>query len=93
MGPGWSGTGACTSYAPDVGTIAFVGDRYAWSAALLALDVGENELTEPEAWRIKQAFESDMEGGTRLSRCSTNARSCTASSWHSGTGSSDRSGG
>ncbi len=47
----------------DVGTIAFVGDRYSWSAALLALDVGENELTEPEAWRIKEAFESDMEGG------------------------------
>ena len=47
----------------DVRTIAFVGDRYAWSDALRTLEVGDNELTEPEAWRIKEAFESDMEGG------------------------------
>lgn len=47
----------------DVDTIAFVGDRYAWSDALRALDVGDNEVPEPEAWRIKEAFESDMEGG------------------------------
>ena len=47
----------------DLDTIAFVGDRYSWSAALRALDVGDNELSEPDAWRIKEAFESDMEGG------------------------------
>jgi len=47
----------------EVGTIAFVGGRYAWSASLLALLPGENQLTEPEAWSIKEAFESDTEGG------------------------------
>lgn len=47
----------------DVDAIAFVGDRYAWSDALRGLEPGENHLTEPEAWTIKEAFESDMEGG------------------------------
>jgi hypothetical protein len=47
----------------DLVTIAFVGGRYAWSEALLALDVGETELAEHEAWTIKDAFESDTEGG------------------------------
>lgn len=47
----------------DVRDIAFVGARYAWAEALLGLEVGQNELTEPEAWRIKEAIESDMEGG------------------------------
>ena len=47
----------------DVRTIAFVGARYAWSEALLALDVGRNELDEVDAWRIKDAIESDMVGG------------------------------
>ena len=47
----------------DVRTIAFVGSRYAWSEALLALEVGRNELTEPEAWGIAEAFDSDAEGG------------------------------
>lgn len=47
----------------EVGTIAFIGRRYAWSAALLSLEPGENHLTESEAWRIKEAFESDTEGG------------------------------
>ena len=47
----------------DVETIAFVGFRYCWSDALSGLEPGENELTEPEAWRIATAFESDTEGG------------------------------
>lgn len=46
----------------DVGTIAFVGNRYAWSDALASLEAGENLLTEPEAWEIAQAFEADTEG-------------------------------
>lgn len=47
----------------DVEAIAFVGFRYAWSDALSGLDAGENQLTEPEAWRIAEAFASDTEGG------------------------------
>lgn len=47
----------------DVGAIAFVGHRYAWSEALLVLSVGENRLAEHEAWSIKEAFERDTEGG------------------------------
>ena len=47
----------------DVETIAFVGGRYAWSSALLALDEGENELAESEAWEIADAFDADAEGG------------------------------
>lgn len=47
----------------DVRDIAFVGNRYAWSDALLALGAGENHLAEHEAWRIAEAFESDTEGG------------------------------
>ena len=47
----------------DVEAIAFVGNRYAWSDALRGLDAGENLLTEPESWRIAEAFERDTEGG------------------------------
>ncbi len=47
----------------DIQTIAFVGDRYAWSDSILALEVGVNELTEAEAWTIRDAIEADMEGG------------------------------
>ena len=47
----------------DVETIAFVGDRYAWSESIRALEVGVNELTEAEAWTIRDAIEADMEGG------------------------------
>ena len=46
-----------------VDSIAFVGNRYAWSDALRGLEVGDNQLTEPEAWCIAEAFESDTEGG------------------------------
>lgn len=47
----------------DVGTISFVGARYAWSDALSGLEAGENSLAEHDAWRIANAFESDTEGG------------------------------
>jgi hypothetical protein len=47
----------------DVRDIEFVGARYAWAEAFLDLEVGENALSEPEAWRIKDAIERDIEGG------------------------------
>lgn len=47
----------------DLATIAFVGARYAWAEALAGLDSGQNELTEPEAWCIRDAIESDTVGG------------------------------
>lgn len=47
----------------DVETIAWVGRRYGWSTALLPLDEGDNELTEAEAWAIRDAIEEDTEGG------------------------------
>ena len=47
----------------DVDAIAFVGNRYAWSASLLGLEPGEHEIAEHEAWCLKDAFESDTEGG------------------------------
>jgi hypothetical protein len=52
--------------AEDHRTIAFVGDRYNWSAALskYASDEPEPiELSEPEAWALADAFEADTEGG------------------------------
>lgn len=49
--------------AEDVRVIAFVGSRYAWSDALLDFDEGVHEISEPDAWRIAEAFESDTEGG------------------------------
>lgn len=51
----------------DFDTALFVGDRYAWSAALIRLaDIGENDLSEPDAWDLRDAFESDTEGGHSL---------------------------
>ena len=47
----------------DVAVVGFVGGRYAWSEALLSLEVGENHLSESEAWELVEAFESDTEGG------------------------------
>lgn len=53
----------------DLHTIAFVGGRYAWSNALLALACEDDngtatlELAEHEAWELSAAFESDTEGG------------------------------
>lgn len=53
-----------TLTAGDVETIAFVGWRYCWSSVLCRLvDEGENQLTEPEAWAIREACEADTEGG------------------------------
>lgn len=49
--------------ADDLATIAHVGNRYCWSSALLGLDEGDNILAEHEAWKIKEAFDADMEGG------------------------------
>lgn len=47
----------------DVDTIAFVGYRYCWSDALAALAVGVNKIPEHEAWKIRDAFDRDTEGG------------------------------
>lgn len=52
-----------TLTADDVETIAFVGARYSWSGSMLALEEGDNELTEPEAWAIAEAIDADCEGG------------------------------
>lgn len=54
----------------DARAVAFVGGRYEWSGALGSL-IRENddgtpepvELTEPEAWTLREAFEADAEGG------------------------------
>ena len=49
----------------EMDAVAFVGGRYEWSRALLFHldDSGYAELTEPEAWEIRDAFEADTEGG------------------------------
>lgn len=47
----------------DIQTIAFVGHRYCWSEALWHLDDGEHDISELEAWAIREAFEADTEGG------------------------------
>lgn len=49
--------------AQDVRTIAFVGGRYSWASELSALEEGTNELTEWDAWDIRDAIERDTEGG------------------------------
>lgn len=46
--------------------IQFIGSRYAWSNTLQELGydtMGEHTLSEPEAWRLQEAIDSDMEGG------------------------------
>ena len=55
-------------------SIAFVGDRYSWSAALgkhdRPIDDDENvkplDLTEAEAWELCEAFEADTAGGHQM---------------------------
>ena len=47
----------------DIETIAFVGDRYSWSDSLRSLVAGDNVMSEPEAWSIRDAIEQDMIGG------------------------------
>lgn len=49
--------------AADIDTIAFVGDRYSWSAILAPYVEGRNEIPEHEAWNIQAAFLEDTEGG------------------------------
>lgn len=46
--------------------IAFIGYRYAWSSTLQDLGydtMGEHTLSEPDAWSIREAIDSDMVGG------------------------------
>ena len=50
----------------NVKTIAFVGHRYGWSDALKSFAEGTNELAEHEAWEVREAIESDTEGGHSL---------------------------
>lgn len=53
--------------AQDIDTALFVGDRYCWSAALTRLcEEGRNELAEPDAWTLREAFEADTESGHSL---------------------------
>ena len=49
----------------DVETICFVGDRYGWSQSMLdyGIEEGDNTISEPDAWTIQNAIESDMDGG------------------------------
>lgn len=47
----------------DLDTIGFVGDRYGWSKSIGNLVVGDNHVSESDAWVIKDAIDSDMDGG------------------------------
>ena len=48
----------------EIQDIRFCGDRYDWSAAFARLcDEGTNEISEVDAWSLKEAAESDCEGG------------------------------
>jgi len=49
----------------DVSAIAWAGNRYGWSESLLGLGIreGENQLAEHEAWSLRDACESDADGG------------------------------
>jgi hypothetical protein len=48
----------------DISTISFVGCRYSWSEKLSELcEEGENIFPEHISWEIKDAFESDAQGG------------------------------
>jgi hypothetical protein len=48
----------------DFDTILFVGGRYDWSDACRnLLSVGENNVSEVDAWDLRDAFEGDCEGG------------------------------
>ena len=50
----------------DISIIAFVGNRYCWSTAMLGLLVGVNELTEPEAWALNEAIDADADGNHQI---------------------------
>mgnify|MGYP003653164883 CR=1 FL=1 len=48
----------------DMYAICFSGGRYEWSRALLFyLKEGHNEISEPLAWDLSEAFGADTEGG------------------------------
>lgn len=47
----------------DCKDIGFVGNRYAWAESLYFLDAGEHDIPEHQAWKIKEAFETDTEIG------------------------------
>lgn len=52
--------------AEDIATIDFVSSGYDWANALSCYEEGDNVLTESDAWDLKEAFESDTEGGHSL---------------------------
>ena len=47
----------------DILDISFVGGRYGWSDSLRSLEAGDNVLTSPEAWAIRDGIEEDMIAG------------------------------
>ena len=47
----------------DLDTISFVGNRYGWSESIINLGKGDNHVRESDAWTIKDAIDSDMDGG------------------------------
>ena len=48
----------------EMSAVCFSGGRYEWSRALLFYLVeGHNEITEPIAWELAEAFKADTEGG------------------------------
>lgn len=55
-----------TLQAEDFDTIAFVGERYWWSQALMWFGEGTTPLTEAKAWELKEKFERDTEGGHQM---------------------------
>lgn len=52
--------------AEDVCTIDYVAGHYCWASVLRDLSIGENHLSEFEAWRIKEAFDDDAIGGHQM---------------------------
>jgi hypothetical protein len=55
---------ALTLTETDFDAILFVGDCYCWSAALMRLtEPGNNDIAEPDAWSLREAFDADTEGG------------------------------
>ena len=55
-----------TLTAEDVQTIQFVGGRYGWSHSLRGMETGTNEISEADAWEIKDAITEDTFGGHSL---------------------------
>lgn len=47
----------------DVKMITFAGPRYGWSASLMHMEAGENELTEAAALKIMEMIEGDLNRG------------------------------